>query len=87
LLCLLWRWEVSGTICPGWPLTVILRISASQVPRITDVSHGCLARQKVFTVIIPMLELEPPAFAFMEYILVGGESQAAFIKTIGQREH
>jgi hypothetical protein len=34
-----------------------------------------------------MLELEPPAFAFMEYILVGGESQAAFIKTIGQREH
>jgi hypothetical protein len=28
------------TICPGWPLTVILPISASQVAGITGVSHG-----------------------------------------------
>jgi hypothetical protein len=30
---------VSRTICPGWPQTMILPISASQVARITDVSH------------------------------------------------
>jgi hypothetical protein len=31
--------EVSQTICPGWPQTSILPISASQVARITGVSH------------------------------------------------
>jgi hypothetical protein len=34
---------VSRTICPGWPGTVILLISASQVTRVTDVSRWCLA--------------------------------------------
>jgi hypothetical protein len=29
----------SQTICPGWPQTVILLISASQVARSTGVSH------------------------------------------------
>jgi hypothetical protein len=31
--------RVSQTICPGWPRTMILLISAAQVARITDVSH------------------------------------------------
>jgi hypothetical protein len=30
---------VLRTICPGWPRTLILLISASQVTRIIDVSH------------------------------------------------
>jgi hypothetical protein len=34
---------VSWTIYPGWPWTLILPISASQVARITGVSHQCLA--------------------------------------------
>jgi hypothetical protein len=29
LLLLFWRWEVLQTICPGWPRTTILPISAS----------------------------------------------------------
>jgi hypothetical protein len=32
---------VSWTICLHWPWTQILSISASQVTKITDVSHGC----------------------------------------------
>jgi hypothetical protein len=31
------------TVCPGWPSTTILLISASQVAGITGVSHWCLA--------------------------------------------
>jgi hypothetical protein len=31
---------VSHTICPGWPWTLILLISASQVPRTVGLSHG-----------------------------------------------
>jgi hypothetical protein len=30
---------VSRILCPGWPLIVILQISASQVARITGMSH------------------------------------------------
>jgi hypothetical protein len=30
---------VSGTICPGWPQTSILPVSAFQVARATGVSH------------------------------------------------
>jgi hypothetical protein len=30
----------SGTICPGWPRTMILLICASEVVRITGVSQG-----------------------------------------------
>jgi hypothetical protein len=32
--------EVSQAICPGWPLTLILLISASQLARITCVRHS-----------------------------------------------
>jgi hypothetical protein len=39
---------VSWTICLGWPWTVILPISASQVAKITGVSHLCLIRTWVF---------------------------------------
>jgi hypothetical protein len=42
----LWRVfrnRVSRTICPGWPRTAILLISASWVARITGVSHQHLA--------------------------------------------
>jgi hypothetical protein len=39
LLWLVWRDRGSQTICPGWPWTSILLISASQVARITSVSH------------------------------------------------
>jgi hypothetical protein len=42
LLWLFWRWS-SWTVCLGWPRTKILLISASQVARITGVSHQCLA--------------------------------------------
>jgi hypothetical protein len=42
LLWLFWRC-VLGTICPGWPWTVILPISASQVAMITGMSHQHLA--------------------------------------------
>jgi hypothetical protein len=31
--------QVSWTICPGWPQTVILQISVSQVARIIGMSH------------------------------------------------
>jgi hypothetical protein len=34
---------VSWTICPIWPQTLILPMSASQVARITGVNHQCLA--------------------------------------------
>jgi hypothetical protein len=35
--------KVSRTVCPGWLRTFILLISASQVARITGVSHWCPA--------------------------------------------
>jgi hypothetical protein len=38
LLLLFWSWDF-GTICLCWPWTLILLISASQVPRITGISH------------------------------------------------
>jgi hypothetical protein len=43
----------------GWPRTVILPVSVSQVDRITGVSHGCLLLlwflQPVFHVLRPLL--------------------------------
>jgi hypothetical protein len=33
----------SSTVCPSWPQTSILLISASQVARIIGMSHRCLA--------------------------------------------
>jgi hypothetical protein len=36
---------VSQTICLGWPWTVVLPISASQVAKMTDMNHRCLAIQ------------------------------------------
>jgi hypothetical protein len=39
--------RVSRTICPYWPRTVILLISASQVAKITGVNHRCLASGRV----------------------------------------
>jgi hypothetical protein len=35
------KMEVSQTVCLGWLLTVILPIWASQVDRITGMSHWC----------------------------------------------
>jgi hypothetical protein len=37
--CLFWRWGISQTISLGWPRTLILPISASQVAMIIGVSH------------------------------------------------
>jgi hypothetical protein len=34
---------VSQTVCPGWPWTTILLVSASQVTRIIGMSHWCPA--------------------------------------------
>jgi hypothetical protein len=34
------EYRVSWTICPDWPQTLILQISASHVARITGMSHG-----------------------------------------------
>jgi hypothetical protein len=44
---LLWLFFGDGVLralCPGWPQTAILPISASQVARITGVSHLCPAK-------------------------------------------
>jgi hypothetical protein len=41
---------VSRTICPGWPRTMILPISASQLARITGVSHWHPANTNSFKV-------------------------------------
>jgi hypothetical protein len=38
---------VSWTICPGWPWTVILLISASQVTRTAGVSCWCPPEKKL----------------------------------------
>jgi hypothetical protein len=57
LLWLFWRWGVSQTTCPGWPWTLILLISASQVARITGVSHQCLA-QFTFYACVTLLKNE-----------------------------
>jgi hypothetical protein len=40
--------DVSWTICPVWPWTVILPISVSQIARITCVSHWCLTLANIF---------------------------------------
>jgi hypothetical protein len=46
LLWLFWRWgstpQSGQMICPGWPQTMILSISASQLARIKGMSHPCL---------------------------------------------
>jgi hypothetical protein len=42
LIWLFWRWGI-WNICPGWPQTLCLPISAFQVARITGVSHQHLA--------------------------------------------
>jgi hypothetical protein len=39
---------VLWTICLSWPWTMILPISASEVARITCMSHQCLARNSHF---------------------------------------
>jgi hypothetical protein len=39
---------ISQMICLGWPHAMILQISASQVARITGVSHQSLANLKFF---------------------------------------
>jgi hypothetical protein len=36
--------RVSQIICPGWPQTVILLISASQVARVIGISEWCPAK-------------------------------------------
>jgi hypothetical protein len=36
---LFWRWGSLGLFSPGWPQISILLISASQIARITGVSH------------------------------------------------
>jgi hypothetical protein len=41
LLWLIWRWDLYMSVCPSWPQITVLLISASQVARITDVSHRC----------------------------------------------
>jgi hypothetical protein len=48
LLLFFWRWggEVLQTICLGWLQNSILPVSASQVARITGVSHRCPALAK-----------------------------------------
>jgi hypothetical protein len=40
LLWLFWRWSLTDFVW-GWPGTLILIISASQVARITGASHQC----------------------------------------------
>jgi hypothetical protein len=43
-----WEMRVSQTICLGWPWTAILPISASQIARITGVSHQGLVQMSIF---------------------------------------
>jgi hypothetical protein len=63
---------VLQTICPGWPLTSILLISASWVARITSISHQQLAF--LFTCFLDRvlcfylglaLDLNPPTYTFL----------------------
>jgi hypothetical protein len=42
-------------LCPGWPQTSILSISASQVARITDVSHRRLASASEVLEVVSLL--------------------------------
>jgi hypothetical protein len=44
--------RISQTICLGWPWTMILLILASQVARITGISHQCWAYFFCFAVLI-----------------------------------
>jgi hypothetical protein len=55
LLWLFWMWTVAQTICLGWPRTTILPISASQVTKITDLSHP----PRLLDALIPTTLLEP----------------------------
>jgi hypothetical protein len=50
---------VSQTICPGWLQTAILLISASQIVRITGMSHQLLA-QKLFNLTQSYLSTPAP---------------------------
>jgi hypothetical protein len=43
---------VSHTICPGWPQTSILPISASHVARVTGLSHQLQAREHFFVFLV-----------------------------------
>jgi hypothetical protein len=46
LLRVFWRWGVSRTICTGWPQTMSLLISDSQVARITG--SDCFGKESFF---------------------------------------
>jgi hypothetical protein len=41
----------------GWPRTLILSILASQVARITDMSHQCPTHKMVFVHMLPFLQI------------------------------
>jgi hypothetical protein len=44
---------VSGTISLGWSHTTILLISASQITRITGISHWCLLKMEFLKCVWP----------------------------------
>jgi hypothetical protein len=55
---------VFQTICPGWPWTVILLTSASQIAGITGVSYGCLASFNFLC--IKLVKVNNQQFIFMK---------------------
>jgi hypothetical protein len=70
---LFWRWS-SQTVCPCWPWTVILLISASRVARMTGMSHCPPALLILLTVFFKNKHFQLwyvySIFSFMDYFLV-----------------
>jgi hypothetical protein len=64
LLWLFWRW-LSWTLCWSWPPTMTLWISASQVARITGVSHWSPGRTHLWC-----QKTSPTPFLILLYLLI-----------------
>jgi hypothetical protein len=54
--------ELLQTVFPGWPQAIFLLISASQVGRITGMSHQCLVISPLFKSKYASTNFHPWAF-------------------------
>jgi hypothetical protein len=71
LFWLFWRWNILNYfICLGWPQNVILSLSASQVARITGVSHQCLAPPEFLILRLFSLRINQ-TWAFPQFFFTG----------------
>jgi hypothetical protein len=60
--------RVSQTVCLGWPQTMILLISASQVAKITGVSHWHLAELILWSLFSFALWFTEEVFIYMFHV-------------------